>query len=69
MKFVKVKCPNCGATVKGEISTHLYCDHVEPKYVSVYYAECPECEYHIRESEWDEIKENLSERKQKNDII
>jgi len=65
MKFVKVKCPNCGATVKGEISTHLY----SGSFINGYYAECTKCHYTIPKSEWDEIKENLSERKQKNDII
>ena len=60
MKRVKVICPECCCIVPGEITTHLFQDNKsmnDPEYISVYYAYCEKCNYHITESEWDEITE------------
>ena len=45
----KVRCPICGKVIEGEV------EKTYPWWT--YYAYCQECDYHITESEWQEVKE------------
>lgn len=57
MKKIKVKCPRCGQTVEGEVNRYLINPKHNPTFIYRHYAYCKECDYHITESEWEEIKE------------
>jgi hypothetical protein len=49
LKSVIVKCPRCSRSIAGTIK-HIDGDS------GVYHAYCPICEYHITESEFEEVE-------------
>lgn len=58
MIIVKIKCPICKKIVKGEISNHVFNTQFEPQFITGYSGYCPDCDYQIMESEWEEVKDD-----------